>query len=148
AIGDWRGANHMVLPRSHVALPIEFRKGSCFARTCPGALPRHLSVDLEAAEAFVGVRDEARLAELAVVDDVDAEIDLLAGDLGDRGAQGRGGGLLVDRLALLPRLHDIEQIGGTRQAADVGGENSVGASLHFLSRLLPSSPRTARRRRA
>ena len=140
AIGDGRGANHMVLARSHVALPVEFRKGSCFARACPWALPRHVLVDLEAAKAFVDVGDEARLAELAVIDDVDAEINLRADDLGDRGAQARGVRLRVDRLSLLPRLHDIEQIGGTRQAADVGGEDSVGASLHFSSRLLLSFP--------
>jgi hypothetical protein len=111
-------------------------------------LPRRLSVDLEAAEAFVDIGDEARLAELAVIDDVDAEIDLLADNLGDRGAQARGVRLLVDRLAPLPRLHNIEQIGGTRQAADMSGENSLAASLHFPSRLLPSSPRIAHRRRA
>src|SRR5258708_30390236 len=84
AIGDGRGANHVVLPRGHVARPVELRKGFGLARTSPRALPRHLGIDLEAAETFVDVGDEARLAELAVVDDVDAEFDLLVHDLGDR----------------------------------------------------------------
>jgi hypothetical protein len=47
--------------------------------------------------------------------------------------------LLVDRFALLSGLHDVEQIGGTRQAADMGGENSVGAFFHCCSRLLVPS---------
>src|SRR5262249_4687742 len=147
-----RGADHVVLPRGHVSGAVEFRKGPGLARPRPRALPRHFLVDLETAETFVDIRDEARLAEFAVVDDVDAEIDLLAADLGDRGAQPRGMRLLVDRLALFLSLYDIEQIGGPRQAADVSGENSLGASLHAPSPFLvdadPSAslPGNARRK--
>src|SRR5262249_39067673 len=121
AIGDGRGADHVVLPRGNVSSAVEFRKGPGLARPRPRALPRHFLVDVEAAETFVDIRDEAWLAEFAVVDDVDAEIDLLADDLGDRAAQSRGVRLLVDRLALFLSLHDVEQIGGPRQAAGGGG---------------------------
>src|SRR5260370_27787942 len=141
AIGDGRGANHVVLPRGHVARPVELRKGFGLARTSPRALPRHLGIDLEADETIFDLGDEARLAELAVVDDVDAQLDLLVHDLGDRPAQPRGVRLLVHALALLLGLDHVEQIGGTRQAADMGGENSLGASLHCASPLPPPSPR-------
>src|SRR5512133_3182188 len=126
----------MILPYGHVSVPLELGKRFCFARVRPRAPPRHVLVSLETAQAFINVGDEARLAELAVVDDVDAEIDLLAHDLGDRGAQPRRVRLFVDGFALLSGLHDVEQIGGTRQTADMGGENSARASLHGFS-LLP-----------
>src|SRR5262249_28169151 len=141
AIGDGRGADHVSLARGYVPLAVELRKGLRFARARPRALPRHLPVHLEAAETFVDVRYEAWLAEFAIVDDVDAEVDLLAHDLGHRLAQPRGVGLRVDGLALFLGPHHGEQIGGPRQASDVGGENPVDAALHGPSRLLPSSPR-------
>src|SRR5260221_2259470 len=97
-------------------------------------------MDLEAAETFVDVGDEARLAELAVVDDVDAELDLLVHDLGDRPAQPRGVRLLIDALALLLGLDHVEQIGGAPQGADIGCEELLRALPYFASPVTPPVP--------
>src|SRR5688500_15499918 len=121
-------------------LGIEFRKRPRLARIRPWASTPHLRVGLEAAEPLVDIGDEARLAELAVVDNVDAELDLLAHDLAHRAAQPCGMHRVVDGLALLPGVHGLEHIGWPRQAADMGGENSLAASLHSCSRsLLPDA---------
>ena len=132
AIGDGRSAHHVVLARGRVPGGIELGKGFGFARAPPWAAARYFLVDLEAAEALVDIGDEARLAELAVVDHVDAELDLPAHDLADGAAQPRGMGLLVDRLALLLGLDRGEQIGGPRQAADMSGENAIAACFHWV----------------
>src|SRR5262249_31135870 len=133
-----RGADHVVLAGGRVAVAVELREGFGFARARPRALPR-LSVELEAAEAVVDAGDEARVAGLAVLDDIRAQGALPAPALGERGPQARGVGFRVDGLALFLGAHHVEQIGGPRQAAHVGGENSVDATLHGASRcvLLP-----------
>ena len=129
AVGDRRGADHVPLARRRVASRRRTREtsGPRAARPRAGARNR---IGLEAAEALVDVGHEARLAELAVVDHVDSELDLPAHDLGH--GRGERGGVrpLVDRPALLPGLHRREQVGRPRQAADMGGENSLAAGFH------------------
>ncbi len=92
-VGDRPGADHAVLPRADVDRRVEFRERERLARADPGAAPRRFAVDLEAAKPFVDVGDEARLRIFAVVDDVDAELDLLLHDLLHRARQPRGAGV-------------------------------------------------------
>src|SRR5262249_43098425 len=89
------------------------------------------------AEALAHIGDEARLAELAVVDDVDAEVGLPAHDLADGEPQPGLERLLVDPLAAGARPHHVEQVARPRQAARMRGEDAVGAALHWR----PSGPR-------
>ena len=77
-------------------------------------------VDLEAAEPLVDVGDEARLGVFAVVDDVDAELDLLLHDLLHRARQPRRARGLVDRLALLLGREHVQQIGAGGAASRRG----------------------------
>ena len=73
-------------------------------------------------------RPVAALAELAVADDIDAGLDLLAHDLLDRGLQaGLVGGLVVG-LAGLDQLEELDELGRPDQAADMGGQDAVGAA--------------------
>ena len=76
-VGDRPGADHAVLPGADVDRRVELGEGDRLARADPRAAPRRLAVHLEAAEPLVDVGDEARLGVFAVVDDVDAELDLL-----------------------------------------------------------------------
>ena len=97
-------------------------------------------VDLEPAEAVLHVAEEADLAHLAVGHDVDARLDLMAHPVGHR-----LGDLAVEQLgvvgtAVLPLLQRVEELGRPGQAADVGGEDAIGAALH--GRLLSSRSRT------
>ena len=72
----------------------------------------------------------AALAELAVADDVDAGLDLLAHDLLDRGFQaGLISGLVVG-LAGLDQLEELDEFGRPDQAADMSGKDTVGAAGH------------------
>ena len=101
--------------------------------------PHVVHVELEPAEAVLHVAEEADLAHLAVGDDVDARLDLVAHPIGHR-----LGDLAVEQLgvvgpAVLPLLQRVEQLVRPGQAADVGGEDAIGAALH--GRLL-SSPLT------
>src|SRR5215468_11238566 len=126
-----------MLPRRRVGLAVEFGKRFCLARSGPRARAR-AGVDLEPAEAFVHVGHETRLAIFAIIDDVDAERDLLLHDLPHGLAQPRGMFRLIQSAAV--RLHKIEEVGRPRQAADVGGEDAIGAALH-ASPLRGSFPR-------
>jgi hypothetical protein len=78
------------------------------------------------------VGDEARLGHLAVADDVEAGIDLLAHAIFHRAAYPFRIGLLIDRVAVHARQHQLEQIVRARQAADMGGQDAFGAALLFL----------------
>ena len=133
---DRAGADHVRRPRrSGIGRRVViFRKRQRFARLRPLIGDAAGRVDLEAAQPLVDIGHEARLGVFAVVDDVDAELDLLVHDLDDRRAQA----LLVG-LRVIPRLSrwrpSSEQIGRPRQAADMGGENAVVASFHVQSRL-------------
>ncbi len=72
----------------------------------------------------------ARLADLAVVDDRDAGVDLLADDLGHRRPDARAQGGAVHRDPLFPGKHSADQVGGPGQAAGVGGQDAVDAPFH------------------
>src|SRR5690606_13386720 len=83
-----------------------------------------LGADLEAADALEDVRRPARLAELAVVHDVEAGLDLPKHDLLDGSPE--EGRLLGPG----PRVRPLEQGGRTDQAADVGRQDTVFAAKH------------------
>src|SRR5262249_18704308 len=103
----------------------------------------------EAAEAKQRVlRPTDRLAELAVADDVDADVGLLAHDLGDGLLQALRIGGVVERPAGLLGAQERAQRRRADEAADMGGEDPIGAAFHLASSpasrrsLLPST-RTA-----
>jgi hypothetical protein len=131
-VGDGSGADEMLVPRMHVLelRRVEVRKGLDLARPGPRALVAVGRVDLEAAEAIVDVRDEARLAHLAVADDIDAEIGLLLDDRCDGLRHARAVAGFVDRLAALTGGACRDEIGRPRQAADMGGQDAIGALAH------------------
>jgi hypothetical protein len=84
----------------------------------------------EPGQAVLHVGRVARLAELAVVDHVDAGLGLLPHHLRHTGADARGEGGAVDRHAFLPSEHRANQVVRPREAARVRGEEPVGAALH------------------
>ena len=84
----------------------------------------------EAHEPVLDVGGIARLRHFAVVDDVDAGIDLLAHHLSHRCAHARGERVALDRHALLLGVHQPDQIVGPRQAAGMSRQKSVGAADH------------------
>jgi hypothetical protein len=77
-----------------------------------------------------------RLAHLAVADDVDSELGLLAHDLGDGLLQASGVGGLVQPRSARSRLDQLENVVRPRQAARMRREYPVAAALH---RSAPSS---------
>src|SRR5207247_3884479 len=86
----------------------------------------------EAAEAKQRVlRPTDRLAELAVADDVDADAGLLALDLGDGLLQALGIGGAVERLPGLLGAQARAQRRRADEAADMGGEDPIGAVFHL-----------------
>ena len=113
--------------------PVEIGEGADFARADPGALVAVGAVDLEAAEALVHVGDKARLAHLAVGDDIDADFGLLGDDVGDRLAHARVEFRLVDFFAVAARDDHGVEVGRPRQAADMGGQNPITAASHCIS---------------
>src|SRR5207302_11269937 len=68
--------------------------------------------------------------ELAVADAVDAGCDLLLDDLADSLGETGVKGCLLERPAGFARFQELQQIGRSRQAPDMGGENPFGARLH------------------
>ncbi len=84
----------------------------------------------ESGETVLHVGRVARLGELAVADDVHAALRLGADDLADRGPDARGEGAGVHGHAFLAREHGADEVGGARQAAGVGGQDALDASLH------------------
>jgi hypothetical protein len=72
-------------------------------------------------------------AHLAVVNDVDPELHLLADDAGDGASHARRVGLAIVGLALPLGLDQPEEVGGARQAARMGGEDAVLAALHGVA---------------
>ena len=81
-------------------------------------------------EALVDVGDEADAAHLAVGDDVDAGLRLPPHGLGDGALDARRERRLVDRLAALLLQDHRPQIVGPRQAADMRGQDAIGAAFH------------------
>src|SRR5690606_9570609 len=108
-----------------------------------------LRTNLEAADALEDIGRPARLAELAVIHDVEPGLDLVEHDFVDGAPQ--------PCVALAGRrLGRLEQGGRANETADVGRQDSVEAAKHALeareklSRARDSSrpPRTARAFRA
>jgi len=127
-VGDGAGADHVdgrgggirpARPRG----PVVPRKRKVLART--GERVAAGRARLEARETLIDVVDEARLAELAVVDDVDAGLGLTADDLLD----GRLQGLLESR-AIVPAQQRVQELRRPRQAADMGGQYPACAAFH------------------
>src|SRR6185295_16575511 len=75
------------------------------------------------------------LGELAVGDEIDAAFGLLAHALGHRLGQRRLIGLVVGRLAVELRLHQVEQSMRPRQAADMRGADAAGVVLAHVGLL-------------
>ncbi len=87
----------------------------------------------EPGQAVAHVEHEGFARLLAVVDHVEAGVDLLLHDRAHRGAAlaldlGR-----IDRLAAHPLREQSRQRGGTRQAAGMGGQDTLFAALHRSS---------------
>ena len=105
-----------------------------------GADPGQTVPDIE------GVGD---LALLAVAHAVDAAGDLLLNDLPNGLGETRIESGLVEGLAAFARCEQRQQIGRARQAADMGGQDAIGAQLHrrlpsSVARLCASAKRAAR----
>src|SRR6266851_1817602 len=113
---------------------VELRERLHLARARPRAPGRSIGARLEARQALVRVVDEPWLAHFAVVDHVDAELDLLPDDLPDRLSEPRVMGRVVHAASRRPRLDQLEEVGGTGQAAGVSGEDTIRAALHGLGR--------------
>ena len=87
---------------------------------------------LEPAQTFERIlRPADALSELAVADHVDAGRSLPAHDLGDRLRQTGFVSLLIERLAGLLGVQEILQRLRPDQAADMGREDPIEASLHL-----------------
>ena len=79
---------------------------------------------------LVDVRKETLLSLLAVGGNIDAAFHLLADDVRDRAPNPRVIRFGIVSVAVNLRLHQIQQVGGTRQAAAVGGQDASGAAMH------------------
>ena len=133
-VGDGPGADHVQRPHGrtgHRAREplVELGEGPHLSRSAPRASCR-VPVGLEARQALVDVGDEARLAHLAVVHDVQAELGLLGDDLPHRAPHPGGVRVLIVGSTRRLGLDHLEQVARTWQAAGVGGENTVAAALH------------------
>src|SRR4029450_12878739 len=85
---------------------------------------------LEAAEALADVVAEASLRLLAVVPYVDATLGLATDDVGHRLAHRAIVRRMVVRLAVLLRIHQVQERLRSRQAPRVCSQDAVGAPLH------------------
>src|SRR5262249_41027069 len=95
----------------------------------------------EAAEAVVEVKGPiAALAELAVADDVDARLGLLAHDRLNRFLETALLGASVIGFAILDLVQERDELRGPDQAAHVGCEDAVGGSGHFAPSRFCLSP--------
>ena len=84
----------------------------------------------ESAQPFIDISREARLAELSVADNVDADFGLPAHHLGYALAQTLGKAFPIVGLFVYPGAHGIDNLHRAGQAADVGRKNSFRAALH------------------
>ena len=133
-VGDGPGADHVQGPHGRArhrprAPRVELREGPHLSRSAPRATGR-LRVRLEPGQPLVDVGNEARLAHLAVVDDVDAELGLLADDVRHRGPHPRRVAVLIVRPPGRLGLDHLEQVARAGQTARMGRENPVAAALH------------------
>ena len=134
-VGDGAGAGHLHVAgvglgsRHRAVVAVVLRERLRLAGVVPGRHP-HPARGCQAVEPLVRVDRESALAELAVVDDVDAEVHLPAHDVVDRAQElllvvGR-----IHRPALVLRQHHVDKLARTRQAAGMGDKNAFGAVQH------------------
>src|SRR3984893_13762891 len=110
---------------------IKFREGLCLARASPWILARRLRIRLKAAQPLVYVGDEARLAEFAVINDIDAELDLPVDNFFHRLAQAAGMRCRFATFLGSFGRHYFQEVGRPRQTAGMRGGDSVAAALHL-----------------
>jgi hypothetical protein len=79
----------------------------------------------KAVEAVFDVGGIAGLGHLTIIDDVDAGGDLLARDISHRFSDLGFQGDLIERDAVLAGEHDLHQLFGARQTANVGGQKTL-----------------------
>ena len=140
-VGDVR---HRRVPVAHADRPVAGRRlaprAAGIAEHAP-LEPRELGEVLvdervagaaEAREPVLDVGGVARLRHLAVVDEVDAGLDLLPHDLGHRLAHALAECGRLDRHALLLGVHGADEIVGPRQGAGMRGQKALRAALHVL----------------
>jgi hypothetical protein len=89
-------------------------------------------IDLEAGETLIDIGDEARLAHLAVGNDVDANVSLFAHDVRHCLTHTRIVSSVVDFFTIAARDAHRVKISRTRQTAYMGRENPVAALLHGI----------------
>lgn len=93
-----------------------------------------------ATEAGIAIDDvvtEARLAGLAVTDDVDTDAGLSLDQLLHHGLDSRFYHLAVDVVTVQFPDDHVDEVEGARQAADMRGENPVDTSFHLVSPAYP-----------
>ena len=125
-------AEPLVQARKAVVFRVEFGKGDAIL---PAADGRHGVLGLcggqrpggDAGEAVVDVKGPvAALAELAVADDVDARVGLLAHDGLDRFLETILVRALVVWLAILDLVQELDELRRPHQAANMGCEDAIG----------------------
>ena len=94
------------------------------------------NIGADAGKAVTNVGGVGDLAEFAVADAVDPGCDLLGDNIPDRSGKVRLECRLIKFAAGLSRLQQGQQLGRSRQAADMGRQDVVAAELHL--ELLPS----------
>src|SRR5688572_7314185 len=123
-------AHRTVRLRKAVILAIEVGKiPAVFAPRYAG-LAGVARPSFKSAKPFIDISREARLAELSVADDVDADFGLPAHDLRYTLAQTLGKAFPVVGLVVYPGPHGVDNFHRACQAADVGREDSFRAMLH------------------
>ena len=142
-VHDEARAEPLAQSRNAIVFRIEFRKRDAVLSAAGGG-ERVLGLvggqrpGCDAGHAIVNVeRPIAALAELAIADDVDAGIGLLAHDFRDRFRKASLVRGLVVGLAVLDPVQELDQFRRPHQAADVGGHDAIDGHL-FLLRLIQS----------
>src|SRR5262249_46514481 len=103
------------------------------------AVLQRMALTAEAVEPVLDVGGVARLAHLAVVDQIDPGAHLLAHDLGDRRSDARVERRWIDGHALFLGEHHPDEIGRARQAPRVRRQEPIGAAhVKLLSEVIMS----------
>jgi hypothetical protein len=79
----------------------------------------------------VGIDGKAPLAELPVTDTIDAKVFLMLHNIADGVRKGGFKRRFVETFAVVLGYHEADEVPWTREAADMGGQNSVGAGFHI-----------------
>ena len=131
AFGQMGDVAHRLAGGDHArALLLELGVGLDVGERSPAALPA------DAAQAVAQVKNEGLALLLAVGDDVDAGLALLADHPSDGLPSRSGQHAFIDRLAVRPAHVEAGQLGRPRQAARVGRQDSRAALCHAR----PTSP--------